>query len=965
MARGRTLTWLHLSDIHRCSPRDGAGGHLVLQRLREDLEQLLATSGLRIDLIFMTGDLAFGHVPQLSLQDQFLEGWMWLDDLRSAQSAPIPAENVFLVPGNHDVDRSRVLDKDQDWLRSLAGTYDAGKVKVRKLLQDAGEEWQHFMARFQDYKTFIEEFYPHLAEDSSRLLYAVTREISGLKVGIAGFNSAWSCGSDGEKSKLWLGGEWQLETLAAGCTGMDLRIALVHHPFNWLVEEEDPHLKPRFQSEFHVLLHGHEHQQWVEQPQPDHLQIAAGASMDRPGADLGYNLVTFDLDAGKGEVWLRTFDHRTGRWKEDSVPGRTDNRGVWPLDKLPWVNATRQLRTAAPEPTVAIEKRPNSLTGSESRGVFGRDSDIRRLRQQLGKTPVVVAYGLSGIGKTLLIEEVSQAMGHEHKSVRLMPAMGFNELYSRLAHELGCREPDPQPMGLGGMVNFAPLGTWTKNLPGPRLLHLEGGHHLFEGKRDPNTVRLFEAIATQAPRVCLVVESAVTPPSDFLPGANRFRVKGIPASCLRQYFRRPLRGRPELGWELGEDELSAVAAHLSSQSQAADDVHPMALFLLVTIAVELGLSPPEVFNLYHDRLQQTLDEGLFGILYEKVLNGREQRMLRACALYREGVVIPKSHVAHLSDRVGDNKAFAGLVRRLILERQGEDYLLHNLLREFAQRRLSGRSDEVMDDHGYIAGAWLESVRYGRRFGIPDIMASNEAFHHLREAQDYGKLAELEARHLRHDTLEHLERITLELKSRGEDRSLKVALELWLGIESNPKAHRFLAETIERIEGKGANQALFHYRQALAATPDYPHTLVSFGSCLLARGEGLELCERLEALEAATLRRILENHHLISVYVRALEQAGRGGEASRLRRERIDAGTRNAALFQDEARALREARKPDEALEVLDRAIELGIADDFTLSLRGLVLVDVRKAAISDGLPESKPDGNVPPTAEAN
>src|SRR4029079_2777628 len=98
-----------------------------------------------------------------------------------------------------------------------------------------------------------------------------------------------------------------------------------------------------------------------------------------------------------------------------------------------------------------------------------------------------------------LIQELAQATDREHKSVRVMPGMGFAELFARLAPELGCRDPDPQPLGLGGSVDFRILGMWAKNLPGPRLLHLEAGHHLLENqsRSDPNISRFLEAIATQ------------------------------------------------------------------------------------------------------------------------------------------------------------------------------------------------------------------------------------------------------------------------------------------------------------------------------------------------------------------------------------------------------------------------------------------------------------------------------------
>ena len=328
----RTLTWLHLSDIHRCSTRDSSGGELVLSRLLEDLRLLRDSQGLRPDLIFLTGDLAFGQIPEKPLADQLREGWRWLEEVREIYEPTVNVRDVFLVAGNHDVDRSRINRKDQFWLKNLAKNHD--KNEIYQLLLRGGEDWRDYMKRLADFEAFVAECCPHLADDSGRCVFSAIRNKSGLKVGVAGFNSAWSSGTKDDKGNLWLG-DWQLDEMALRIKDVDVRIAMVHHPLNWLVEAEDPSLKIRFQSEFHVLLHGHEHRPWLEVPHKNHMNVAAGAVLERPGAELGYNFSRFDLDNGQGEVWMRTFDRRVGQWKGDVFADRTDWRGVW-FVAVPW-----------------------------------------------------------------------------------------------------------------------------------------------------------------------------------------------------------------------------------------------------------------------------------------------------------------------------------------------------------------------------------------------------------------------------------------------------------------------------------------------------------------------------------------------------------------------------------------------------------------------------------------------------
>ena len=56
------LTWLHLSDLHACDPNTGWDAKRVTDTLLADLKRMQKDHGLRPDLIFFTGDAAFGHL---------------------------------------------------------------------------------------------------------------------------------------------------------------------------------------------------------------------------------------------------------------------------------------------------------------------------------------------------------------------------------------------------------------------------------------------------------------------------------------------------------------------------------------------------------------------------------------------------------------------------------------------------------------------------------------------------------------------------------------------------------------------------------------------------------------------------------------------------------------------------------------------------------------------------------------
>lgn len=73
------------------------------------------------------------------------------------------------------------------------------------MIQDGKRQWRRYMERLADYRTFLESHgFDHLLGDPERLIYSTVREVSGHRVGLAGFNTAWSCGREGEHGRLWM-----------------------------------------------------------------------------------------------------------------------------------------------------------------------------------------------------------------------------------------------------------------------------------------------------------------------------------------------------------------------------------------------------------------------------------------------------------------------------------------------------------------------------------------------------------------------------------------------------------------------------------------------------------------------------------------------------------------------------------------------------------------------------------------
>lgn len=328
----RTVTWIHLSDMHLCPARTGWDSARILDKLTHDLSAVCDRYSLCPDLLFFTGDLAYGHLgdqPGERIEDQFSAAARFLDQLAASLPVPLPPkERMFIVPGNHDVHRGLVRPTSMAWLQ------DVSPNCVDDLIRDAGERWSEFMARLGPYINFLAaQGYKHLVGDPARAVYHARLEVNDVSVCVSGYNTAWSCGQDGEKGKLWMGGRWQAANGHGIRAGADLAIGLLHHPGNWLVEHEDPHVwRHELLPAHDFLLHGHEHDAWVVSDSNGHHTIAAGACYDRENHRNGYNLVRVDLDQSTATVWFRSYDRRGGGgWTHDFVQRKTDPEGRWNL----------------------------------------------------------------------------------------------------------------------------------------------------------------------------------------------------------------------------------------------------------------------------------------------------------------------------------------------------------------------------------------------------------------------------------------------------------------------------------------------------------------------------------------------------------------------------------------------------------------------------------------------------------
>ena len=99
---------LHISDIHFRAPEctgENDPNRAYRTRMIQDAKVRARELG-GVDAILVGGDIAFRGV-----QSEYVAASMWLEQLARESSCPL--ERIFVVPGNHDIDRSRIRGSRQ------------------------------------------------------------------------------------------------------------------------------------------------------------------------------------------------------------------------------------------------------------------------------------------------------------------------------------------------------------------------------------------------------------------------------------------------------------------------------------------------------------------------------------------------------------------------------------------------------------------------------------------------------------------------------------------------------------------------------------------------------------------------------------------------------------------------------------------------------------------------------------
>jgi hypothetical protein len=312
------FSWIHLSDIH-IGHGDAAHGwdqKLVLKVLRDDATRLIAEGRVPPpDALLVTGDVAFSGATRS--REEYAGATEWL--LSIAAAAGLTKEDVFIVPGNHDVQRR--ADKDDKAVGTLVRRIRNGDVSLDAALGDKAQV-ALLRKRMARYLTFAAGFAPACRPDAAGpkkpFWWTHRRSVAdGLKVRIASLNTALLAADSKDQGKLRLGKAQLSQALIDDDDDATVVVALSHHPFRagWLADEDEVSSWAR--NHAHIHLSGHVHVadavQTVSSGGKSFLHVSAGAAHGDAQKGVppshGYNVAAL-VRAPGGKVQLAVWPRR-------------------------------------------------------------------------------------------------------------------------------------------------------------------------------------------------------------------------------------------------------------------------------------------------------------------------------------------------------------------------------------------------------------------------------------------------------------------------------------------------------------------------------------------------------------------------------------------------------------------------------------------------------------------------------
>ncbi len=242
---------IHISDFHLETESPSFEKKAIVTSLIVDIGKYADAN----TAIFFTGDFVdkggMGFIDKTSMFTTFEE--LVLTPIVSQY--PVFKNKIFLVAGNHDVLRNKIDTITEAGLKASL----INPKNVSKFISENRNSSKH-LDRLSDYKAWEMSFYNSYPNSNLSLFEnSFTLRLDGVSVGITCLNSSWLCKDENDKENLIIG-KCQLDHSLEIIKDCDIKLALCHHPLEFLTSFDRDSIKPDLYKNYDALFTGHVHE---------------------------------------------------------------------------------------------------------------------------------------------------------------------------------------------------------------------------------------------------------------------------------------------------------------------------------------------------------------------------------------------------------------------------------------------------------------------------------------------------------------------------------------------------------------------------------------------------------------------------------------------------------------------------------------------------------------------------------
>lgn len=286
--------WLHISDLH--SICKGFRTKIMKDRLLDEIE--LSHEESRFSFLLITGDISdknSGYKEAEELIEKIID------------KLELSTEKVFIVPGNHDVNRNIPENRKtialEKWSLEILDNIENTTIETLVKGQNSF---------FETYKNILGREYPI---ESLHYIENVNKDIS-----IIHLNTSWMCfDSENESNNLHIG----LNKLYNCLNPNDLnkiKIAIGHHPLNDLRPQVKKYIKSMFKStKIDFYLSGHCHKANAKYSSINNIEFCSCSQVraEDDNYPAGFIIGNIDLNNNENHFKFYSWNSTYVKWMYD------------------------------------------------------------------------------------------------------------------------------------------------------------------------------------------------------------------------------------------------------------------------------------------------------------------------------------------------------------------------------------------------------------------------------------------------------------------------------------------------------------------------------------------------------------------------------------------------------------------------------------------------------------------------